>query len=232
MKSGSTLSSYAIDLGKNELEWVKSHGQPRMNYFFDVKVPEQPSEALKILDRYLSIVPYITRTTKETDSLQTCILSHRDLNSSNVFIDPDTNDITAIIDWQGSTIAPLSLQADIPRMIRHFPPVPPGLFLPERPEDYDALDPEGKQAADATHESILCQKYYEGRTAQSNPLLYSAIMHNDTKEAPLIEPLKIVCGSWKNREVWKLRASLINTAENWESVKLGSITCPIDFTED
>ncbi|KKY20696.1 putative phosphotransferase family protein [Phaeomoniella chlamydospora] len=227
-----TLSSYAVDLGKNELEWVKSHAQPRMNYFYDVRVPEQPSEALKTLGRYLSIVPYVTRITEETHYLQTRILSHRDLNSSNVFIDPDTNDITAIIDWQGSTIAPLSLQAEIPRMVRHFPPVQPGLFLPERPGDYDALDLEGKRAADATHESILCQKYYEGNTAKSNPLLYSAIMHNDTKAAPLIEPLQIICGSWKNREVWKLRASLINITESWESVKIGGITCPLVFTEE
>ena len=229
---GTNLSSYAIDLGKNEIEWVKSHAKPRRNYFYDTKASENPGEAFKVLDRYLSIAPYITRITERTKYLETRILSHRDLNSSNVFIDPNTHNITAIIDWQGCTVAPLSLQAEIPRMIRHFPPMQPGLFLPELPENYDDLDLEGKRYADFTHESILCQKYYEGITAKLNPLLFSAILHKNTKKAPLIESLPLVCGSWKNRDVWKLRSSLINTAEIWESFKIGDITCPIVFTEE
>jgi hypothetical protein len=39
-------------------------------------------------------------------------------------------------------------------------------------------------------------------------------MHNETWKAPFIEPLQIIYGSWKNREVYKLRSSLVRITEH------------------
>ncbi|RMZ82285.1 hypothetical protein DV738_g1877, partial [Chaetothyriales sp. CBS 135597] len=222
------LVSHATDIGNNELEWVMKYAKPRMNYIRDNK-PEQPSEMLELLRKYLSVIPYISQCPKDSEYLEVQRLSHPDLNLSNVFVDPQTKDITSIIDWQGSRVAPLVLQAKIPRMVRHFEPLPPGLFIPEKPDNRDTLD---AKALEKIHESALCQKYYEVLTAKRNPGLYSAIMHNESHTAPFIEPLLIVCGSWKNREMYKLRSSLIRIAEHWDELGPDLPECPISFGQE
>lgn len=55
-------------------------------------------------------------------------------------------------------IAPL-VQAKIPQFIRHINTLEPGWILPEKPRNYETLDPKGKGKADKLHESALCQKY-------------------------------------------------------------------------
>ncbi|RMD41563.1 hypothetical protein DV735_g3561, partial [Chaetothyriales sp. CBS 134920] len=204
---GTNLVSYATDIGNNELEWVAKYAQPRMNYIRDDK-PEQPSEMLELLEKYLSVTPCISQCPKDSEYLEILSLSHPDLNLSNIFVDPQTKDLTGIIDWQGSRVAPLVLQAKIPRMVRHFEPLSPGLFVPEKPDNRDTLD---AKALEKIHESALCQKYYE---------------------VPFIEPLLIVCGSWKNREIYKLRSSLIRIAEHWNELGPDLPQCPISFEEE
>lgn len=203
-----------------------------MNYFRYDDRPEVPSEMLDLIEKYLPVTPYICASADVAEDLHTPILSHPDLHLNNIFIDPETNVITDIIDWQCSQAAPLVLQARIPRMFRHVEPLQPGLILPERPSNYESLDDKAKQNADKLHESALCQKYYEVLTAKRNPSRYSAIMHNERWKAPFVEPLQIICGSWKNREVYKLRSSLIRITEHWKELETGIPKCPIAFTED
>ena len=203
-----------------------------MNYMRYDDKPEQPSEILDLLEKYLLVTPYISQCAKDSKHLEIQSLSHPDLNLSNIFIDPKTNDVTSLIDWQGSMVAPLVLQAKIPRMVRHFEPLPPGLVLPERPSNCDSLDAEARQAEEKIHESALCQKYYEVLAAKSNSQFYSAIMHNESRTAPFIEPLLVVCGSWKNREMYKLRSSLLRIAEHWNETGPDLPPCPITFGQE
>lgn len=229
---GSNIGSYATDIGKLELDWTLKHAEPRMNYFRYDDRPEHPKEMIDLLEKYLAATPFITACAKDLEYLETPVLSHPDLHLNNIFIDLETSIITSIIDWQGSSISPLMLQANIPRMVRHYESLEPGLVLPERPSDYDDLDAGAKQAADATHESALCQKYYEVRSAKCNPKLYSAIMHNTTLRMPFIEPSQVVLESWKNREAYKLRSSLIRVAESWNELGADMPPCPITFDEE
>lgn len=202
-----------------------------MNYFRDDE-PQLPSEMLDLIDKYLLVTPWSSGSAEVVKDLHTSVLWHPDLHLNNVFIDPETNVITDIIDWQCSQVAPLVLQGRIPRMFRHVDPLQPGLILPERTNGYDSLDSEAKQAADKLYESALCQKYYEVLTAKGNPSHYAAIMHNIERKAPCIEPLQVVCGSWKNREIYKLRSALIRIAESWDGLGTGLAQCPIAFTEE
>ena len=203
-----------------------------MNYFRYDDKPEKPSEMLELLKQYLLVTPYVLRCPKDSEYLVTQNLSHPDLNLSNVFFDPETNEITGIIDWQGSRVAPRIFQAEIPRMVRHLEHLPPGLVLPQRPTYYDSMDAEAREAAEKIHESALCQKYYEVLTAERNPQFHSAIMHNASRSTPFIEPLLVVCGSWKNREMYKLRSSLVQIAENWDEIGSDLPPCPIVFEEE
>lgn len=229
---GTDLASYATDLGRNEREWVTKHGKSRINYFRSDDEPEKPSEMVELLEKYLKVAPYISQCPQDSEYLGIQSLCHPDLNLSNIFIDPETNEITSIIDWQGSRVEPLVLHAKIPRMAQHFERLPPGLVLPERPSNYESLDPEARQAADKIHESALCQKYYEVLTAKRNGQFYSAILHNESRARPFIEPLRVVCGSWKNRDMYKLRSSLIRIMEYWHEMGPDLPACPITSEED
>ena len=203
-----------------------------MNRFRYFDKPEPPSEIIDLIDKYVKVIPYLTTYTGSAESLYTPILSHPDLHLNNVFIDPTTNKITAIIDWQSARVAPRILQAEIPRMFRHITSLAPGWVLPQRPSNYDSLSPEEKLKADKLHESALLQKYYEVLAAKKNPCHYSAHCHNDTVAIPFIEPLRIITGAWQNREVFKLRASLMRIVDRWAEFRTSSEACPISFTDE
>lgn len=203
-----------------------------MNYYRDGEKPELPCEILDLIDKYLSITAYMTESSKAERDIYTPTLWHSDLHLNNIFVDPTTNVITSIIDWQSTQIAPLVLQAKIPRMVRHIHALEPGWILPEKASNYENLDPKDKLKADKLHESALCQKYYEVLSAKRNPLHYSALCHNDTMEIPFCQPLRAVCGAWKNRQVFKLRSNLISIRENWQQIGTAEEMCPIHFTED
>lgn len=203
-----------------------------MNYFRDTDTPETPAEVLDLLDKYLTVAPHITKCAGSLACFETSILAHPDFHLGNLFIDPRTNKITSIIDWQGAAFTPLVLQTKIPRMVRHLKPLEPGLVLPERPGNYEDLDAAARQDVDTLHESALCQKYYEVLVAKKHPQLYTAIMHNVSLQVPFIEPLQVVCGCWKDRVVYKLRSSLIRIADNWNMLGTSLRSCPIGLSEE
>lgn len=207
-------------------------GRSRMNYYRDGEKPELSCEILDLIDKYLSITPYITQSGKTERKICTPTLWHSDLHLNNIFIDPASNLITSIIDWQSTRIAPLVLQAKIPRMFRHVHPLKPGWLMPVKASNHENLDPKEKLKADKLYESALCQKYYEVITAKRNPLRYSALRHNETLKAPFCVPLRTVCGAWKNRKLWKLRSSLVSIRENWQEIETAAVKCPNHFTEE
>ena len=83
-----------------------------------------PTEYIDLIEKYLRIVPHITHCEPDTADLLQPTLWHSDLHLNNIYVDLDTETITDIIDWQNITVAPLLLQAKIPRMARHISPLP------------------------------------------------------------------------------------------------------------
>ncbi|KEF57222.1 uncharacterized protein A1O9_07412 [Exophiala aquamarina CBS 119918] len=57
-------------------------------------------------------------------------------------------------------------------------------------------------------------------------------MHNEPRTAPFIEPLLAVCGSWKNREMYKLWPSLLRIAERWNEMGSALPQWPTAFGQD
>lgn len=218
-------------MGENERKWVSKYAKPRMNHFQDSDATERPSEMQDLLKKYLALAHHISRCA-EGSWLDRSSISHPDIHLGNLFIDSKTNLITGVIDWQGAAFKPLVFQGKIPRMVRHPQALDPGLFVPEKPGNYHDLSPAAKQNADTLHESALCQKYYEVLLAKKHPQLYSAILHNASLQFPLIEPLQIVCGSWKNREMHRLRSCLMLIVDNWSTLGLGLPTCPVAFSQE
>lgn len=229
---GRSLSDYATYLGVNERAWAKQFAQPRMNYYRSNDTAEMPSEYLDLIEKYLVLAPCCSVSQANTDDLIKPTLWHHDFHLNNIYVDLSTNTITDIIDWQSVSVAPLLLQARIPRMVRHFQPLPLGWVLPEKPVDYNQLDDKRKLKVDRDYESALCQKYYEIITAKRNPRHYSAIIHNDGWKVPHVEPLKVISGAWSSREVFRLRASLMAVREHWQELQIEPNECPITFSEE
>jgi hypothetical protein len=126
-------------MGINEREWTKDYAKPRLNYYRSDVRPEMPEEFLELIEKYLLIAPYVTPSGCDNAELLQPTLWHRDLHLNNIYVDLTAGTITDIIDWQGVTVAPLILQARIPRMVRHTSPLPLGWVMPEKPEDYDSM---------------------------------------------------------------------------------------------
>jgi hypothetical protein len=229
---GRQLAEYATCLGVNERTWAKQFARPRMNYYRSDDTAKIPLEYLDFIEKYLVVAPCLTASQANTNELLRPTLWHHDFHLNNVYVDLDTNSVTDTIDWQSVSVAPLLLQARIPRMVRHSQPLPLGWVMPEKPTDYDQLDEMEKLKADKSYESILCQKYYEVITAKRNPRHHSAITHNSSWKVPHIEPLKFVSGAWSSREIFRLRSSLMAISEHWQESQAEPDGCPIIFSEE
>jgi hypothetical protein len=57
------------------------------------------------------------------DNVNTSTLEHPDLHFDNLFVDPNTLQVTSVIDWQSTAAAPLFYQYRVPKMVRQREPV-------------------------------------------------------------------------------------------------------------
>ncbi|EAW07044.1 uncharacterized protein ACLA_087500 [Aspergillus clavatus NRRL 1] len=225
------LSEYATSIGDNEKAWALRHARPRMNYYRSNTDPEMPNEYLELIEKYLQVVPNLTQCEPDSAGLLQPTLWHIDLHLNNIYVDLNTETITEIIDWQNTTVAPLLLQARVPRMIQHISALPLGWVMPEKPENYETLPERDRVRADKLYESALCHKYYEVLTAKRNPQHYAAITHNESWKSPVIQPIQSITGAWSSREVFRLRSSLMAVEEHWPELPT-TAPCPVTFTEE
>ncbi|GIK05573.1 hypothetical protein Aspvir_009686 [Aspergillus viridinutans] len=225
------LSDFATSIGISERVWALQKARPRMNYYRSNTDREMPSEYMDLIEKYLLVVPHLTQCESESADLLQPTLWHSDLHLNNVYVDLNAETITDVIDWQNTAVAPLVLQAKVPRMVQHVSPLPLGWVMPENPEGYDNLPEKDRLRADKLYESALCHKYYEVVTAKRNPRHYAAISHNDTWKSPVVQTIKAITGAWSSREVFRLRSSLMAVADHWLELQ-SAVDCPISFTEE
>lgn len=159
------------------------------------------------------------------------VLWHPDLHLDNVFVDPDTHEITSILDWQSACVAPLFYQSEVPRMFRHSGPVQEGGgVIPTRPENYDSLSEEEQKKVDNDLESQIMHMYYVTQVYKRAPRHWAVYQQNSI---PIIrKPVRLVNGVWENRHLFFLRQSLMSLATHWEDIFPNSqVPCPIKFTD-
>jgi hypothetical protein len=145
-----------------------------MNYARYSDQPEQPHGFFLLLQKYLELIPTVTKCPMQLDYLETRILSQRDLNARNIFIVPETGRITGITGWQGASTARI-LHRNIPSMFSRGKPA----SLPsELLSDSADVDPKrGRLRAS-----------FEDRVLPRDVQLYSAIHHNERRQLPIIDP--------------------------------------------
>jgi hypothetical protein len=62
-----------------------------------------------------------------------------DLDLDNIFVDPESQQVTRIIDWQSAAVMPFFYQCGIARMFQVLWTVANDLTIPELPANYDTL---------------------------------------------------------------------------------------------
>lgn len=199
-----------------------------MNYARSLTEPESPDETLSLLDRYLQLAPAMVPP-RSTDDTHSPTLWHPDLHLDNVFIDPESKQITCVIDWQSAAILPFFYHCGVATMFRHEGPVSGDMTAwPRRPENYHSLEQDEKDKIDNLIGSECLHKYYLAITHNRNPRHRTALqLHNEVRT----QPRRIVQNVWKDGDVFFLRRALIRIVNEWESLCPDSGPAPVSFNE-
>ncbi|KZF21169.1 phosphotransferase enzyme family protein [Xylona heveae TC161] len=224
---------YTRAMGLNEIAWIQSQARPRMNYYRSLREQELPEDGLDLLEKYMKVSPYLVpRSTDEAASSN--VLWHPDLHLENLFVDPDTHQITRIVDWQSACVAPLFYQYCIPKIFQCHRPIQKGWVVPGRPENYDSLSEDEQEKIDKELEKEIVRKYYTAQVLKRAPRRWGVLRDVSLSEQNTIsairKPVLLVNGIWENRDLFFLRDSLISFFTDWEEL-FPDISCPIDFTE-
>ncbi|KAG5304196.1 phosphotransferase enzyme family protein [Histoplasma capsulatum G186AR] len=222
---------YLQAIGKRELEWTQKFGKPLVKeYPHNALLPgvECPKDYSDLLQKYLTICPYILpRDPQDPNNKPT--IRHPDLTPSNVFVRPETFEITKIIDWQHTVITPLLLAAGHPKLFENPDAEPPEtLEAPKPPEGYDSLDSEIKSRVDELLRRQRLFYFYRVFNGAKNKLHLSAFYD------PLLLPrqhLVEYAGRQWNGNLMTLRGALIRIHEYWSLLPTKIEKCPIDFPE-
>ena len=177
---------------------------------------EDPSAHLDLLQRYVAIVPLLA----ENIVFPQPTLLHMDLHLANIFIESEKQPvITAIINWQGSEVLPLSLTTRFPCMVDYD--------IAEDPVTVDILSDVCSEdlLAKADRQAVMVKKYWLAKTININPQL----------AASLQEPIhKVLLSLWNQSgqsghtwtgELAGFRHDLIAFVDTYEQ-------CPISFSRE
>lgn len=146
----------------------------------------QRSRQTKILAlrQYLELLQYLLPRDQD---LNRATLWHADTHGENVFVNPENpSEISAIIDWQSTEIAPLFEFARQPGFLNHGGPAAEGLERPRKPADFEELDPRAKMTAMKLWTDQTLEVYYRKLIRQSSDRLNKAREFCDTSAENLL----------------------------------------------
>ncbi|EZF69676.1 hypothetical protein H105_07906 [Trichophyton soudanense CBS 452.61] len=221
---------YLRAIGNRELEWTKKYGKPLekefpYNTLLPGTIPHEKYAAL--LEKYLAIAPFLLPKDPLDPGNQPTI-RHPDLTPTNVFVSPDTFDITCIIDWQHAIITPLLLAAGHPKMFENPDVEPPEtLEAPKPPEGYDTLDIETKSQVDELLRRRYLYYLYRVFNGARNKGHLSAFYD------PVLQPrqhLVDYAGRQWTGSIITLRGALMRMCGYWPLLSTKE-ECPISFTD-
>jgi hypothetical protein len=200
---GNSIADYATAIGKNEMQWAKEHAQPRMNYQRSSDEPETAGDYISLLQRYTKLAPFLVPPSG--DSERTITLSHPDLHLDNIFIDPRTNQITSIIDWQHASASPVFLQRPFPQMLE----------LSQNP-----------QAERQVIEKQLLEFYFEEMKSM-DPFRWKVL--SEPFQAIRTDPISLVPCCWDLEDLFSLRNAMIAVVARLDDLNDGETGCLIEF---
>ncbi|KAL9601964.1 MAG: hypothetical protein Q9219_002188 [cf. Caloplaca sp. 3 TL-2023] len=229
-----TAEEYFRAVASCEIAWIKEIGSRRfqsMSPLSRTKLTD-PEKHIKLLEQYLSVLPYILPPEKEIDRP---ILWHEDLHDENIFVDDtDPTKVTGIIDWQAMWAAPLFVQARFPSVFDYEKPYVWGVAIPKLPDDYDSFSKSEQESALTTLSRQRLKKFYEIASRKFNPLVFKALDFTRDMEDPFASLCVVIGQIWPEGPV-AIRELLIQIYEKWDwMVKRRGLDlpCPISFTKE
>ncbi|KAF4230875.1 hypothetical protein CNMCM8980_005656 [Aspergillus fumigatiaffinis] len=201
----SSIVDYALAIGKNEIQWAEEHARPRMNFQRSVEEPETPADYISMLQRYNKLVRFLVPPSLCSE--QTITVSHPDLHLDNIFVDPQTNHITSIIDWQHVSASPIFLQGPFPQMLELS---------------------QNAQAECQVIEKQLLEFYFE-RLKNVDPFRWR--MLSEPLHSIKAEIISLVPCCWDREDLFSLRNAMITALAHWNEISGGGIKRPIEFTD-
>ncbi|KAH9851402.1 protein kinase subdomain-containing protein PKL/CAK/Fmp29 [Lenzites betulinus] len=184
-----------------------------------------PSDHIENLDRYLRIVPSLIYRGPYPDYF---CMRHPDLNPNNIMVawSPDSNSyaIVSLIDWQHTSILPISLHAHVPHWLQDG--MRPTMVQPSLPEGFDDMDEAQQESELELYRSLLISYEYLKNTWKRNIIYHDA----------LTDPMGILRrrifiharALWEG-ETFELKVPLIHATERWEALAGEGVPCPIVF---
>ncbi|KKZ65758.1 hypothetical protein EMCG_08433 [[Emmonsia] crescens] len=222
---------YLHSTGWKEREWTRKYGKPQVNEFphNDMLQGEiAPEKYVDLLDRYLSICPYLLPedNDKNGHSLNQPTMRHPDLNPTNVYVS-DSCEISCIIDWQHTTILPLLLAAGNPPLFDNPDPEPfKDYSKPVLPEDYGSLEPDEKAHADELYRRQMLFYWYMIFNAKDNKPHFNALRY---PALALIQHLVDRAGRPWTGNIVTLKGALLRVINSWDalmSTRSQKVPCP------
>jgi hypothetical protein len=226
---GNTSLAYFKAVGANEIKWTREYANHKQFPYSTTDELESSESYLLLLEQYSKITPYLVPQPASVD-IHSPTLWHPDFHRDNLFVDPDTNKITQIIDWQSAVIAPLFLQSGVPRMLKHSKPVEEDWSVPEQPDNYNDLSEEEKSKVNSDIEGLTYHKYYKYQRLKKNPRHWACLEIQRLLDLQT-NPVKLVTKSWENSNVFYFRDALMALIREWDTLKVG-VACPISFSEE
>jgi hypothetical protein len=142
----------------------------------------------------------------------------------NIFVDPNTKEITCIIDWQSALVSEPYFQRSYPQMLTPI----------ESPAE-DDKDEEGATESDPDVDDFLKRlprliSHYQTLIEQGNPQRWP-LMH-DPNCYFLTRVVSSISGSWIRDNGFLLCHNLVNATIDWEKVAPPGMPCPFHFTDE
>ncbi|KAJ5573995.1 serine/threonine protein kinase [Penicillium hispanicum] len=224
---------YLLAIANKEIKWTEQFGKPLENdfphntAFPDAKLPQY---YVALLKKYLAIAPYLLPK-DPGDILNRPTLRHPDLTPSNVFVCPDTFNVTCIIDWQHAVVTPLLLAAGYPRLFENPDPEPPtGLVPPKYPDDYATMDSQQKAQVDELIRRQSLFYLYRVFNGGLNKVHLQALQ--DLLVLSRQHLVDLAGRQWSGNLI-TLRGSLMRMRDLWQYFpgKDEGVECPIEFSE-
>ena len=102
-----------------QIEWIKK-GDVEIDEEYPDDFREEAPAMMSLCHEYLEVLPKLFSDEEERQSY---VLNHSDLNLANILVDPETFDITGIIDWEMVNVVPLWRAVDYPVFMQDIEPM-------------------------------------------------------------------------------------------------------------
>lgn len=190
---------YIQALALREISWIRKYATPRSldDPLFVSHSQNTPAELISLLQRYLSISPYLL---PREEGLLGSFLWHTDLRTPNIFVN-DSGSITSIIDWQSIWAGPLFLEGRHPHFLDYN-----GDMVLELPQNFKQLDKDAQSTVKYQVTKSILLYLYEKYTAERNPTLSKVFQYPNGMT--MTDPIRFVGNTWEG-DILPLRESLI-----------------------